>query len=146
MPPPILKPRPSKSTASTAAASPLGVRLSALLRFAEAVPADLSTAEAVRRYVLPQTAQPQCRYVDLMADGLTDSPDVYVVHCWQMGFRSMVETVQRHFERAKQPLDGGIHVWIDIFCVNQHVGVEAADADAAPGIIQGADKANPITN
>ena len=142
VPPPILKPRLSNSTASTTPASTLGIRLSALLRFAEDVPAGMSTAEAVRQYVLPQTAKLQCRYVDLLADGLTGTPDVYIVHCWQMGFRSMAETVRRHFEHAKQSQDGP-HVWIDIFCVNQHVGVGVADAGATPSLIRGADKASP---
>ena len=59
---------------------PLGVRLSVLLRFAESVTPGLSTAEAVWKYIIPQTRKPGCRYIDLVMDNMKEDPGFYVAH------------------------------------------------------------------
>lgn len=42
-------------------ASPLGVQLSVLVRFADSIQTELSTADMVQKYIVPQTTKLSCR-------------------------------------------------------------------------------------
>ena len=59
-----------------------------------------------------------------------------------MPFRSLVETLMRHFELSRQKIED-IYVWIDIFCVNQHNGHDRDDVlPSISQIIKTTDKAS----
>ncbi|KAG2433437.1 hypothetical protein HXX76_008494 [Chlamydomonas incerta] len=94
--------------------------------------AALCTAQVVMEVIKPMTAGAACRLTDLPdlqgAGGLVGEADVgspayFISHAWSMSFLQLLDAVFNHLQGA---LDS-TRVWLDIFAVNQHPGVEQKD-------------------
>ncbi|GAX85969.1 hypothetical protein CEUSTIGMA_g13385.t1 [Chlamydomonas eustigma] len=107
------------STASQQYLSTQGVQLSALIRFADTVSHTYTVSDVINKLIKPQTASSKSRYID-MIQGKKDSPGYYVVYSRSMNFHALVETLRLYLDMNKH-LHEEQYVWIDVFCVNQHV-------------------------
>ena len=79
------------------------------------------------------------RYIDLVNEKLTDTPSYYLIHCWKMGFRDLVETLRQHFALTRQP-EEEVVIWADFFCVNQHRPMGPSELSVVADIMRSIEK------
>ncbi len=96
---------------------------------------SLTTQEVVQRYIMPATSQLKCRYCDLISDKLHDSPSLYVVHCWQMSFLTMIESVRQYVMQLRTSTED-VYIWLDVVCINQHTERTGSDVSSIREVVQ----------
>jgi len=92
------------------------------------------TAETmVQRFIRPATEARRCRYTALLPTEAVGAPDVFVSHRWASPFHQLLENLRislgdlvKRMERDSEapPAVDDLRVWLDIFAVNQHDGVD----------------------
>lgn len=80
---------------------------------------SLSTRQVVDKYILPITASARSSYCDLVRSreaSMVSPATVYISHSWGARFTDTLRAIKYHFRHAPETV-----IWIDIFCLNQHV-------------------------
>lgn len=96
-----------------------------------------STRDVVEAFILPKTKDKQQCYIDYLRaqpGRVVDIATVFVSHAWDDMFLDLVGELSRHYYSAVMrfiPFYNDFleepYVWIDIFCVNQHMKITGLD-------------------
>lgn len=119
--------------------SPMGVKLSSFVKFAESLNTTLRTHEVAQMYFKPPTNKLRCRHIDLLSEKHTGTVEYFVIHSHQMLFMDLVDGLKNYFAMSKIKPDKAI-LWLDLFSVNTHRPVNASDLATIGDIIRKADK------
>ncbi|EGD77678.1 hypothetical protein PTSG_08770 [Salpingoeca rosetta] len=90
---------------------------------------DMTTQEACVEFVVPQTEEKQCAYIDVMRDQNASDDvrpaTVFVSHAWRYKIVDVLTTLLEFAEEEESKHGRKTHFWFDLFMNNQHQNVTA---------------------
>jgi hypothetical protein len=80
--------------------------------------APLTTKDVVERLIMPATkaGAVRCNFASLVP-GAVAPPTAFASHAFSNSFRLLVSALEEHFMNA---VAADVHIWVDIFAINQH--------------------------